>query len=289
MIDISYEALYAKSMLDTSYSINSHAEHGQVLLIIVLVMVVAMTIGLSLASRSIIHIKTTTDEQDSQKAFSAAEAGVEQALQTNTQVTSTQPLGNNAAITDVSIDPYGNSKSLLMNNGQVVHQDDGGDVWLTTYDDNPSSIAPGSIPDLTVYWGNPTYSCTSATDKAAIEVMILTESGAGATPQISHYAFDPCSRGNNFDTSSLVPGVTISGQTFKQGATISGITGGIYARIVPLYSDAVIGVSSSKTLPQQGKVITSTGTSGATQRTISYFQAYASVPTEFFYTLFSTQ
>src|SRR5690242_8662448 len=55
-------------------------EAGQALLIVVLVMVIALTVGLSLASRSITNLRNSTDEANSQAAFSAAEAGVEQAV-----------------------------------------------------------------------------------------------------------------------------------------------------------------------------------------------------------------
>ncbi len=44
-------------------------QRGQILLIIILVMVVALTIGLSVVSRSIVTLRTTEEEENSQKAF----------------------------------------------------------------------------------------------------------------------------------------------------------------------------------------------------------------------------
>ena len=58
-------------------------QKGQVLLVVVLVMVVALTVGLSLASRSITNLRITSDDENSQRAFSAAEAGVERAVKGN--------------------------------------------------------------------------------------------------------------------------------------------------------------------------------------------------------------
>ena len=52
-------------------------QKGQILLLVVLVMTIALTIGLSLATRTITDIRTTTEEENSQRAFSAAEAGIE--------------------------------------------------------------------------------------------------------------------------------------------------------------------------------------------------------------------
>ncbi len=47
-------------------------QSGQALLIIVLVMVVALTIGLSVASRTITNLRTSREQASSQKALSAA-------------------------------------------------------------------------------------------------------------------------------------------------------------------------------------------------------------------------
>ena len=61
-------------------------QKGQALLIVVLVMVVALTVTLSLVSRSVVDLKTSTDQADSQKALAAAEAGAEQAIKANAAV-----------------------------------------------------------------------------------------------------------------------------------------------------------------------------------------------------------
>lgn len=54
---------------------------GQVVLIVLLVVVVVLTIGLSLISQSVTDISISKDEQEAIRAFSAAEAGIESALQ----------------------------------------------------------------------------------------------------------------------------------------------------------------------------------------------------------------
>ena len=61
-------------------------QKGQVLLIVVLVMIVALTVGLSLISRSITNLRTSTEEAESQKALAAAEAGIEQALESGQDI-----------------------------------------------------------------------------------------------------------------------------------------------------------------------------------------------------------
>src|SRR3989344_2066165 len=70
-------------------------QKGQVLLIVVLVMIVALTVGLSLISRSVTNLRTSTEEAESQKALAAAEAGVEQALKLGTAPAGDRNLGSN--------------------------------------------------------------------------------------------------------------------------------------------------------------------------------------------------
>jgi Tfp pilus assembly protein PilX len=59
------------------------SEKGQMLLIVVLIMVVALTVGLSIAARSLVNLKIATDDENSQRAFSAAEAGIERLIKTD--------------------------------------------------------------------------------------------------------------------------------------------------------------------------------------------------------------
>src|SRR3989338_3937934 len=53
---------------------------GQIVLILVLITVVGLTIGLSLISRTVTDVRISSQIEESGRAFSAAEAGVETAL-----------------------------------------------------------------------------------------------------------------------------------------------------------------------------------------------------------------
>lgn len=53
---------------------------GQAALIILLIMVALLTIGLSVVSHSVTDISISQDEEEAMRAFSAAEAGIEEAL-----------------------------------------------------------------------------------------------------------------------------------------------------------------------------------------------------------------
>lgn len=261
-------------------------EQGQVLLITILTMVVALTVGLSVVSRSIVQIKTAKDEADSQKAFSAAEAGIEQVLKSGNPI-SNQSLGNNASISNVSVNTIQTSK-FLVNNGAQVSQDEGSDVWLSTY---PTYQNPWT-GRIRLYWGTAS-PCTDA----AMEALVISQ--AGTSYIMTHYAYDPCTSrsnsagGNNFSTGANTPG-TINGVSLNYSFPID-VTNGILIRVIPLYTNTTVGISGftnntesvAQALPSQGQIITATGVSGNTQRSISYFQGYSQVPSELFYSLFS--
>ncbi len=272
------------------------SQRGQTLLVVIIVMVVVLTVGLSLASRNVVNLKTTTEQQNSQKALSAAEAGVEQALVGN--VVNNQSLGN-ATISNVTIQQTAGT-SFLLNNGSYVNQDDGQDVWLTTYDTNPHNLyqPPFWNGSLTFYWGSASDVCSKNTDHApntmaALEVIkILSSSSSSFNPIIDRQVYDPCSARaafNHFTVANTNTSVTINGVTPAYATNLMNLSDGVIVRVIPLYANAVIGVVGTKNLPVQGKTITSTGNAGSTQRTISYYQQNDSVPSEFYYSIFSTQ
>lgn len=266
---------------------------GQTLLIVVLIMVVSLTIALSAASRSIVNLKNTTEEENSQRAFAAAEAGVERALKTGSGIADPQPaLSNNAIIASVDFST-GAGKEFLMRGGNIIPKDDGADIWLS--DSSYSTPYPAGQSFFTIYWGESSDDCTPSNLSAAIEVIVI--SGTRNNPVSKRYAYDPCSRGNNFAT--VNPGsFTIGEKTFKYRSPNNdiSISSGLIARVVPLYSGTSVGASTCNHggnncgtgLPPQGKEITSTGVAGDTTRKIKYFQGFPELPVELFqYIIFS--
>lgn len=291
----------------------STPEKGQALLVVVLVMVIALTVGLSLASRSITVLRNTTQESDSQKAFSAAEAGIEQGLKLTTQgqdlLAGPKSLGNNALIKQLDINVVSTPLEWLLSNGNYVPQDEGSDVWLSQYSTNQSVFQVNTVPAysnpwsgiLTLGWGSTSDSCaTTPPQAAALEVAVLYEDPAH--PDLSHileskYTYDQCVGTNraNLDQfgKPLAGSVTITGKLFPNKASIT-VTNGILMRITPVYTGTFLGVSvsSGNALPAQGRIITATGqagTTGSVERKVQYYQGYESLPSEYFYGLFSPQ
>ncbi len=258
-----------------------NGERGQALLIVVLVMVVALTVGLSVASKSITNLRTSTEEANSQKALAAAEAGIEQSIKSNVSIAS-QTLPNQSTYATNVTQVLGTS--FLLIGGNPVLQDNGTQIWLSNYSSDPSLLyASPWTGNLSIKWGSTTNSCS----EAAIEAVII--SGPKTSPVTTRYAFDPCQTraGQNHFTVAALSKTTISGKDLYYTATIP-ISQGLIGKIIPLYTNTPIGLSGDSPLPSQGSTITATGISGTTTRVVNVFQGYPEIPSEYFpYNLFS--
>src|SRR3989344_3031430 len=247
-------------------------EKGQILLIVVITMIVALTVGLSIASRTVTELRLSRQNEESQRAFNAAEAGIDRVLQQGGEITLQEELGNNAAFA-VSATQYGGDQ-ILLNNGEEVDQDVGADVWLSNYPDFSSQIASGRI---TVYWGDEDQiNCTETTPvRPALQIVILQ--GDIADPQIVKYLYDTCAA----RTQGTIDGATYGTQTISglPGYTFTNrintpiaISDGIIVKVIPLYNSTTVAVVAQDlsgqpiALPSQGSVVESTGTSGETVR-----------------------
>lgn len=269
------------------------SQRGQVLLIVILVIIIASTIGLSLASRSITSLRTSTEEAESQKALAFAEAGIERAIQGNVPVAVEEvDLGKSNYSTTVT---QVQSSSFLINGGNLIPKDEGSDVWFAKHDDvtgNPIVSTALSPNPLYLYWGSSSEKCGTANAPAAIEAIIVTNLGVGNGQNFTfRFAYDPCKseRGNNFALPDI-GNFVVGDKTFRYGTPQAGpndlLKGGgvsqiVFMRVVPIYKDTVVGVSTCSRsrsncipLPSQGYVITSTGKSGDASRKITVFKGY---------------
>lgn len=257
-------------------------QRGQVLLLVVLVVTVALTVGLSAVTQSITNLRITEEEESSQRAFTAAEAGIEQALKTGEGVTGEGvTVGDNAKIKQVTISDVSGDK-IIMNSGNPIQKNDSVDLWLSKY---PGYSDPFT-GNLSVYWGGPGEAvCTPENNsQAALEIVLLT--GPTDNPAATHFVYDPCPprQSTNFFAQPSATGgnLSLAGKSFAYRADILGITNGLLARIIPLYAATPLGVQTSTTLPSQGRYIESVGESGQTQHKISVFRGYPKLPNELF-------
>ncbi len=169
------------------------AEQGQILLTLVLVVLVSLTIGLSISQRAITNLSTSTKTEQSSRAFSAAEAGIEQALRTN------------AEVPNLSFDNQ--SKATVSSTGLLpvyrqaleyppISKADFGQIWLA----KPQDLTYYYSQDtLSVFFGNAGQDYSNDDTKPAIEINLVTQDGNNYLS--TRYYFDSdLSRitGNNF-------------------------------------------------------------------------------------------
>lgn len=258
------------------------SQSGQVLLLVVIVMVVVLTIGLSVASRTITNLKLSRQDEDSQKAFQAASAGIDKYINASASNPGQESLQIGTFDTIISNVGAG-ATSIILNNSEKIDQSRGIDVWLSNY---PDYTSPYSGP-ITVYWGtageddcNPGAGVRTA---PAVEMLLLT--GARNAPVLTKYVYDICANrrtSNNFTQPPAAPS-NVNGTQFLYGAFLGNITNGLIMKIIPVYNStkvAIIGANPG--FPPQGKLIESVGTAGDATRKIVYYESYPQVPNEVF-------
>lgn len=264
----------------------SRLESGQILLIVTLTMVVALTVGLSIVSRVITNLKTSKQNEESQRAFQAAQAGIEKALRSNTDIATTQFSNNTATQFSAKVNKT-TSAYIKLNAGDPVSQDLGIDVLLSQNQDFTGTLYTGT---MMLYWGDPVSQTNCASGSGfssvpAIEVIIL--SGLKSDPSLSKYFYDGCLRGNG--ATAVTPGtysVVSLGESYRFNATLPAVTSGLLMKVVPVYNSTKVALVSGNGIGQafsnQGTTIISTGQSGDTTRKFQYFSAYPQTPPEIF-------
>lgn len=293
--------------------IRQPADSGQALLIILLIMAVVLTISLSVVSRSVTDITVSKKEEDSARAFSAAEAGVEQVLKGSNVYSGSLPnsasfaVGNPTAIIATAKDFVFPS---LVSFGESVT------LWLVAHDSNGDLACSASLPCFTgnklkFCWGESgTGSSNNTTPALEVSVLYRTSSSDYSTATVARGSYDPNSArsaGNHFAGASGV--CTIAGKDFAFSKTVdlnsdllisSDVTGTQnrlqMARVRLLYNTdkahpvgvtADIAGASNTDFPSQGIKIVSTGQAGDASRKVEVTQTYADLPPVFDFGVFS--
>lgn len=256
-------------------------EFGQTILILILVLTAGLAIGISVVQRSLSDISTSSKVEQSSRAFSAAEAGIERAL-SGGNISGNLSVGDSGSKTTVS-----DSGNLPLANKALeyppITKEELAHIWLA--------------PDYTntnfdVYFGKEN---TPTNDKPALEVTVITSSGGNYSSTKKFFDADSSRISTNGFTacspSSVITNNNTQATTFLCKASVSGYSGTpILARIRMLYSSISQPLAVAPTvgsLPPQAHIFTSTGTAGDTQRKVQVFKLDKVVPFYFDYALFS--
>lgn len=290
-------------------------QKGQVVLILILVMTVALAIGLSVIQRSLSDVSTSSKVEQSSRAFSAAEAGIEQALSggstaVNFSTNTNSNINNNSSATvDVNnlipAIPSGFNRQDPLEcppNDSRLAKEDVAQIWLA---DPGSSTNPPALAykqtSLDVYWGN------SASDNAALELIFVYYDGSQYKNFKKYLDQIDRNSANGFDNPTN-SSVTCPGNiplTYADGTpsnkyqckeTITSLPANLMllrARMLynresqPFAVQATGTCGQACSIPPQAKVLASTGTSGQTQRKVQVCQTEKVVPSYFDYAIFS--
>lgn len=273
-------------------------QQGQIIIILLLLMLVALSIGLALTQRSVTDVNTSTQAEQSNRAFSAAEAGIEKALSSPLPIGTVIPLDNNssAQISQSGLLPYAGSGVAI--EYPKIGRETTAHFWFV----DPSVVgAPVAYYNpagatFNLYYGN-----ASTTDLPAVEVSVVIQSGSNFYSK--QYYFDSSAprrdppNGNLFTltpncngTETIATTILGSNRQFQCLQLVGPVPnlGGsgncgtatcklILARVRFLYinenhSLALAPIGAGNNLPPQVQIYNATGTSGQSQKQIQAFR-----------------
>lgn len=277
---------------------NYRKNSGQAVLLLVLITVVGLTIGLSLISRTVSDIRISSQFEQSGRAFSAAEAGVETALRSNIVAGPTGTVQLPGASASYTILLQGGGTDIYTT--ALTESGNTQTVWLVDHNPdgtlNESGYAYPTDSLIEVCWGSQTGVVP------AIIVSIYYKDGVNYS--YAKKAFDPTARGNSFINSVDLAGGYCQGnlkyRKFIMPSTDSDATSEDYnippsaillmMRLTPVYATTSIALTPTADFPVQGKVISSVGqTDSGIIRKIQVTQGYFVLPQLLDFALFTQE
>lgn len=262
---------------------------GSILLPILLVSTIALAMALAVASRSLKGLKTTGETEQSSTAYSAAEAGIEEALYSiettgsASDITSPVAVGAGGYIKKLKVEQGGGGSDPYLVEG-AVGQDDVVELKLDGY------IANGGTK-LTIYWVNQGDNAQIDPPKGKASLVISYIYGSSPYSIKKEAVNCDASRSNGFLPAALGTTITIGTQTIQFACSreflLAGTNDSQIIRLRPMYNKAEILVVPNANLPSQLLTITATGQAGETERTVEVTRSKPSLPAIFDFVLFS--
>jgi hypothetical protein len=250
-------------------------ESGQIAIVVLLIMVVMLTVGLSLATRTTQEVFLSQQDAESTRIFNAAETGIEEALSYDfSSVTGTQSFTLDV-IEDVDISGTITSSNVLethLPEGAAVHLDLEGYIGLS----------------VAIRWSY-VDSCSGSASILASIYYVETVAGVQRVGVI-HDAFAPgdCRNDDFSPITTNPPGSDYTRQKTVQLPPASGRTY-LFARFRAVYRDTPIRISGGTTLPTQFFTIRSDADSaiGEESRSIQVGRTLSGAPSIMDYSLYS--
>lgn len=294
-------------------------QNGQIVIVLLLIMLVALSIGLAVTQRSVLNLTTSNQAEQSSRALSAAEAGIEKLIQ-NPANPVEYDLGNQSVAKAKSLGllpPLPPApESAFGIEYPPVNKETIATFWLVDNPINPTTYYGSDR--FSIYFGNK----DAVTDKPAIEVTIIYKVGNNFLANKVYLDSDSprASTKNRFDQFNTLYGLYCDPNNSPKITTIltensefycktnnpivfdNPATAGVDAcsspgcipyliRIRLLYANldhkvAVIPYSTA-VFPPQIEIYTSTGQAGQSERKIQVFRQANTVPPWLDFSLFS--
>ncbi len=289
---------------------------GQALLLIVLSLAIVLTIILSILSRSVTDIAVTSRSEEAMRAFSAAEAGVEQALVIGADVGGAIGDSNFSA----TVTGFAKGEKEFANPAGAIA---GESVlfWFVSHNDTTGEIeCTASNPCFTgsqfkICWGESGTGAGNPTTPAIeVSVFYANTPGSIGTTRIARATYDPftarggiipnnfsapdvgtCTAGDQgFQFQKLINLTTLTGIPDNFSAFYRNQNGLQFVKVRLFYNTDVtqpVGIDVNQVgnglLPSQGLKIESTGQAGGSNRKIDVFQGFGEPPPIFDSVIFS--
>lgn len=249
----------------------SKSQQGQIAVIMLLVMVILLTIGLSLAARTTQDVFLSQQQAESARVFSAAESGVEQALSLDFESLDFQnpdlpPVEVQNATVEYSITPSTDLETRLAE-GQTAY----------------INLKGAGSDTVQVEWATESETGCNA---ASLLISIYFED-SGVT-HVRHYPISPCDRGDSFDTGD-VAGATSPGYSYRVPMSVNS-SQDLFMRIKAVYHPTVLKVNGSS-LPYQNFTVRSEASNdlGDEQRIVEVTRSLLQAPDYMDYSVYAKE
>lgn len=262
------------------------SQKGQVILVILLIIAVILTIGLSVVSRSITDIKISRQSQESARALWVAQGGLEKAISANSSIEKTEESGIDYSV--LKQDVGGGAEFVFP---QRIKANEAVTVWLIAPNEDgtlPSPLPAYSGPTgVTIGWGD-------SNQKPALETTVIYSSGGSYFAR--RYAFDSDAAAHQTRFEDAGGPVSIEGKNLSYSSGSINLTGmekPILMKLRLLYNDdeEPVGIrrDSGGNFPLQGACFVSTASvqESSVSRKLEQCRLWPGTPAIFDFLLYS--
>lgn len=275
-------------------------QKGQVIIVLLLTILVGLSIGLVVTQKTVTDVTTSTQTEQSSRAFSVAEAGIERALSGDLTSVTVADTENESNAVIKSIENLPNPHQALEYQNKI-NKEDTAQFWLSNMDLNP--YYPQDR-DLFLYFGN--IDEPESKNIPAVETILITKDGSNFTAKREYFDANPARTVNNLFAQSCTVNQQIPTTNSKTTTDLRPFRCRVKIRTLPtgipimlrariLYSDTPQPIALSpdtkppdpRSLPPQLTRYYSTGRAGQSQKIITATKHTNILPSLLDYAVFS--